>query len=78
MSDQNPWAGTIEWLKTLLANAFGRGTPMEGMEASAILFAVTFASNFVGQVWTIVFDVLFAILFVYNLIRYTIARWGSR
>lgn len=75
MTDQNPWAGTVEWLTTLLLNAFGRDTPEAGMKASAILFAVTFASNFVGLVFTIVLDVLFAFLFAYNLGRYL---WAKR
>lgn len=69
-SEQNPWAGTISWIKTLLLNAFGQGTPEEGMEAAAILFIITFASNFVGLVFTIVLDILFAFLFMVNLVRY--------
>jgi len=73
-SEQNPWAGTVSWVKTLLSNAFGRGTPMEGMEASAILFIITFASNFIGLVFTIVLDILFAALFVYNLTRWLLER----
>lgn len=73
-SEQNPWSGTIAWLKTLLLNAFFQGTPQEGMKASAILFAVTFASNFVGAVFTIVLDILFALLFVVNLLRYVFDR----
>ena len=70
----NPWRGTIDWILTLLLHAFGQGTPEEGMKASAILFAVTFASNFVGLVFTIVLDILFAILFLFNLGRYL---WGE-
>lgn len=77
MAEQNPWSGTIEWLKTLLLNAFGFGTPKEGMEASAILFAVTFASNFVGLVFTIVLDVLFAFLFLFNAARFAYEWWRS-
>lgn len=74
MSDQNPWSGTIQWLKTLLMNAFAQGTPREGMEASAILFAITFASNAIGLWFTIVLDVLFAFLFAVNAGRYV---WGE-
>lgn len=69
MAEQNPWAGTIEWIKTLLLNAFFQGTPREGMEASAILFAVTFASNAIGLWFTVVLDVLFAVLFFLNALR---------
>ena len=72
--EQNPWSGTIEWVKTLILNAFAQGTPREGMEASAILFAVTFASNFIGLVFTIILDILFAVLFFVNMSRY-IHQW---
>lgn len=70
----NPWQETIDYIVTLLLQAFGQGTPMEGMKASAILFAITFASNFIGLWFTIVLDILFAILFFVNLLRYI---WGE-
>ena len=70
----NPWQDTIDWVTELLSHAFGTGTPEEGMKASAILFAITFASNAIGLWFTIVLDVMFAILFAYNLFRYV---WGE-
>ncbi|MFP8891835.1 hypothetical protein ACLI4U_18995 (plasmid) [Natrialbaceae archaeon A-CW2] len=70
----NPIQGTIEWIFKLILHAFGRGTPEEGMRASAILFAVTFASNAIGFWFTIVLDILFFFLFLFNLARYV---WGE-
>lgn len=70
----NPLQGTIDWIVTLLLQAFGQGTPEEGMKASAILFAITFASNAIGLWFTLILDVLFAILFLFNLLRYI---WGE-
>lgn len=70
----NPWQDTIDWIVQLIVHAFGGGTPEEGMKASAILFAVTFASNAIGLWFTLILDVLFAILFVFNLLRYV---WGE-
>lgn len=75
-ASDNPWAGTIAWLQRLLLNAFFQGTPAEGMRASAILFAITFASNFVGLLFTIVLDILFAGVFAINLLRYILSRFA--
>lgn len=70
----NPIEGGAEYIFTLILHAFGRGTPEEGMKASAILFAVTFATNAVGLVFTIVLDILFVVLFLFNLARFV---WGE-
>ena len=70
----NPWSGTIAWLRALLMHALGRGTPVQGMKAAATLFVITFASNFIGLLFTIVLDIFFAILFLIHLGRYTVGR----
>ena len=71
----NPWVGTIRWIRRQFSHAIGRGTPREGMRASAILFVITFASNFVGLFFTIVLDILLAFLFLFNLSRFLWRRW---
>ena len=73
----NPWAGTIRWLRRLVSQAIGRGTPEEGMRASAILLAVTLATNLIpgGIVVTIVLDIILFFLLLYNFIRYLWRRW---
>ena len=69
----NQIEATYEFIRDQLVNSMTRSDPVDGMKASAILFAVTFSSNFIGLLFTIILDVFFATLFVIHLIRYL---WG--